>query len=302
MTTSPDLTSHLTFAPDLDGRRTIAALWQGPNDPQMRFEGSAVLRATRTPEGPAAIRVWLARGEAAVEAWGPGAGAALGRVPGWLGLHDEASVFVGGDPLISDLQRRLGVRMTRGGSVFEAVVPTIVGQKVSGLEASRSFRGLLRRFGDPAPGPLRLLLPPSPEVLRAQPYHAFHTLGLERRRADALRSAAAAAPLLERAVSLGPDAVRRLLLSVPGIGPWSASEILRLALGDPDAVSVGDYHLPTLVAFALAGERRGDDARMLELLEPYRGQRARVVRLLELSGLHPPRRGPRMAPRSIAAI
>jgi 3-methyladenine DNA glycosylase/8-oxoguanine DNA glycosylase len=78
--------------------------------------------------------------------------------------------------------------------------------------------------------------------------------------------------------------------------------VARVALGDRDAVSVGDYHLPHVVAYALAGERRADDARMLELLEPYAGQRARAVRLIEASGVGPPRRAPRVALRRIEAI
>jgi 3-methyladenine DNA glycosylase/8-oxoguanine DNA glycosylase len=89
------------------------------------------------------------------------------------------------------------------------------------------------------------------------------------------------------------------LMAVPGIGPWTAAEVGVRALGDPDAVSVGDFHLPNLVAFALAGEPRANDARMLELLEPYRGQRARVIRLLELSAIRPPRYGPRLSPRRL---
>jgi 3-methyladenine DNA glycosylase/8-oxoguanine DNA glycosylase len=64
-------------------------------------------------------------------------------------------------------------------------------------------------------------------------------------------------------------------------------------------VSVGDYHLPNIVAWALAGEPRGSDERMLELLEPYRGQRGRVQRLLEASHISPPAFGPRMEARSI---
>jgi 3-methyladenine DNA glycosylase/8-oxoguanine DNA glycosylase len=74
------------------------------------------------------------------------------------------------------------------------------------------------------------------------------------------------------------------------------------ALGDPDAVSVGDFHLPNVVAYALAGEPRANDGRMLELLEPWRGHRARVVRLLEASGIEPPRYGPRLSSRDISAI
>ncbi len=57
-----------------------------------------------------------------------------------------------------------------------------------------------------------------------------------------------------------------------------------------------------MVAWALAGEARGTDERMLELLEPYRGQRGRVLRLLELAGVRAPRYGPRMAPRRIERL
>ena len=204
---------------------------------------------------------------------------------------------------MAELVRRLpGLRLPRTGMVMDVLFPTIIGQKVTSGEANHSYGALVRHFGEPGPGPLGLALPPAPDRLADLPYYAFHPLGIERRRAEVLRAAARAAAQLQAIVGLPfPDA-RARLLAIPGIGPWTAAEVMRIALGDPDAVSVGDYHVPNLVAFALAGERRGDDARMLELLEPYRGQRARVVRLLEHSGIYPPRRGPRLAPRSIAAI
>ena len=143
-------------------------------------------------------------------------------------------------------------------------------------------------------------MPPSPEALRGLPYHAFHPLGVERRRADVIRRAAARAAWLEAARDAA-EASRRLM-ALPGIGPWSAAEVVRSAFGDPDAVSVGDYHVPNIVAWALAGEPRADDARMLELLEPYRGQRGRVQRYLEVGRITAPRYGPRLAPRDIATI
>ena len=93
-----------------------------------------------------------------------------------------------------------------------------------------------------------------------------------------------------------------LLRTVPGVGAWTAAEVARPAFGDPDAISLGDFHLPNLVCWALAGEPRGDDATMLELLEPYRGQRARLVRLLEHSGIRAPRYGPRSRIRSIERL
>jgi 3-methyladenine DNA glycosylase/8-oxoguanine DNA glycosylase len=102
------------------------------------------------------------------------------------------------------------------------------------------------------------------------------------------------------ALGAGP-AVERALRTVPGVGAWTAAEVAQRAHGDADAVSVGDFHLPSLVGWALAGRRMDDDG-MLELLEPYRPYRAWVVRLIELGGPRPPRFGPRFAPRSYANI
>jgi 3-methyladenine DNA glycosylase/8-oxoguanine DNA glycosylase len=151
-----------------------------------------------------------------------------------------------------------------------------------------------------------LILPPSAERLAATPYYAFHPYGLERRRAEVLRRLGALGARLEPAEPLRDraawDGLAARLAAVPGIGPWTTAEALRVAGGDPDALSVGDYHLPNLVAWALTGEPRGSDDRMLELLEPYRGQRGRVQRLLEISGISAPRYGPRTAPRSIGAL
>jgi 3-methyladenine DNA glycosylase/8-oxoguanine DNA glycosylase len=144
------------------------------------------------------------------------------------------------------------------------------------------------------------MLAPPPAVVAALPYHAFHRFGVERRRADTLRRAAALGARLE--ALRDPAELARTLRTVRGIGPWTVAEVSRVALGDPDAVSVGDFHVPNLVCWTLAREARGDDARMLELLEPYRGQRGRIQRLLEVSGLRAPRYGPRLAPRSIAGI
>jgi 3-methyladenine DNA glycosylase/8-oxoguanine DNA glycosylase len=262
-----------------------------------------VCRASRTPDGPASVRLAMSGSEVLAEAWGPGAAWAMETLPDLLGARDDPSRLQPRHRLVAELVRRLpGLRLPRTGTVMDVLVPTVLGQKVTSLEADRAYRALVRRFGEPAPGPLGLGLAPAPAKLARLPYYDLHPLGIERRRTDTLRVAAGAAAQLEAIIHLPPAEGRRRLQSLPGVGAWTAAETTRLALGDPDAVSIGDYHVPTLVAFALAGERRGDDARMLELLEPYRGQRARVVRLLELSGLHPPRRGPRMAPRSIAAI
>lgn len=185
-------------------------------------------------------------------------------------------------------------------------MPAVLEQKITGLEAGRVRRRLAQRYGQPAPGPPEvargLFVPPAPERLAALPYFELHPLGLERRRAETIIGLARRAPALEALAAGSPLAARTALERLPGIGPWTAAEVVRVAMGDPDAVSVGDFHLPDLVCWVLAGEPRGDDRRMLELLEPYAGQRGRVQRLLEASGIAAPRYGPRVAARSIGRI
>ncbi|MGI8829797.1 MAG: DNA-3-methyladenine glycosylase family protein [Candidatus Limnocylindria bacterium] len=225
----------------------------------------------------------------------------LDQLPTLVGEQDEPGRLVAHHPLIRDLQRRhAGLRMPTSGRVLQALVPSVFEQKVTGTEAVRAYAALLRAVGEPAPGPGELLLPPDPARLATLPYHVFHPLGIERRRAEVVRRAASRASWLEASTDAG-EATRRLM-SFPGIGAWTAAEVVRSAYGDPDAVSVGDYHIPNMVAWALARRPRADDAEMLELLEPYRGQRGRVQRLLEVGRISAPRYGPRTAPRRIASL
>jgi len=281
---------------------TLGPLVHGRGDRTIRLAAAEAWLAFRTPDGPASLRVAL-EGATAVQftAWGDGAEHALATAPALLGEEDAPEQLIARHPILRRLQRtNPGLRLPRSHRVLHALLPTIIEQKVTGTEAFRAYAALLRGYGEPAPGPADLLLPPAPAALAALPYHAFHPLGVERRRAEVIRRAAGRAAWLEAA----PDAAEatRRLRSLPGIGPWTAAEVVRTAFGDPDAVSIGDYHVPNMVAWALAGEPRADDARMLELLEPYRGQRGRVQRLLEVGRIVAPRYGPRMAPRRIAAI
>jgi 3-methyladenine DNA glycosylase/8-oxoguanine DNA glycosylase len=285
----------------LDLGTTLGPLVHGRGDRTIHLGRSEAWLAYRTPDGPASIRLVVDGAVLRATAWGDGAIHALDSADALVGEHDDPDALVARHDVIRDLQRRhAGMRLPRTGRILHALVPSVLEQKVTGTEAFRSYAALLRRYGEPAPGPGNLLLPPAPETLAALPYHAFHPLGVERRRADVIRRAAARATWLEAAADA--EEARRRLGSFVGIGPWTIAEVLRSAFGDPDAVSVGDFHIPNSVAWALAREPRADDARMLELLQPYRGQRGRVQRLLEVGRVVAPRYGPRMAPRSIAAI
>ena len=302
---TPTAGRTLRLSSPLDLRRTLSPLRRGGADPTVRMAAREVWRATRTPAGPGTERLALdVDGVLEVEAWGPGAEWLVDRAPVLAGELDDASGFRPDQPLLRDLHRlHPGLRMCRSEAVFEAAVASILEQRVTGTEAWRGWRALVRGLGEPAPGPLPgLLLPPEPAVLAGARYPVFHTYGVERGRAETVRRAAAHAARLEEAVELPLDAARRRLRALPGIGPWTAAEVAVVALGDADAVSVGDYHLPHVVSWALAGEPRGTDERMLELLEPYRGHRARVLRLLLVAGVAPPRRGPHLALRDVARM
>jgi 3-methyladenine DNA glycosylase/8-oxoguanine DNA glycosylase len=287
----------------LDLVRTIGINRRGAGDPTIRLGAAAVVRATRTADGPGTLHVRHAGDRIEAEAWGPGAERLLSDLPAMVGLDDDGSVLRPVHPVLRDMARRLpGLRIGRTGNVMEALVPAIIEQKVTGSEAFRAWRLLVTRYGERAPGPWDVWVPPSMDRIAALPYHAFHPLGVERRRADTIRRVTARAPRLAELPALPLRDAYRRMTSFPGVGPWTAAEVALRALGDPDAVSIGDFHLPNLVSWVLAREPRGDDTRMLELLEPYKGQRGRVVRLLEASGMRPPAYGPRLAPRRIEAI
>ncbi|MFC0508744.1 DNA-3-methyladenine glycosylase family protein [Micromonospora costi] len=281
---------------------SVRPLIFSPYDPCARIVAGAFWWATRTPQGPATLTLRPSAGDLLAEGYGPGADWVVERADAVAGLRDDLTGFAdlaAAHPVVARLAREhRGLRMPATGLLFPRILRAVLEQKVTGKEAYRAYSATVRHFREPAPGPVPLLLPPEPAAIAASPYWVFHPFGVEQRRADTLRRAAAVADRLERCADAA-EATRRLT-AVPGIGAWTAAEVVRVAYGDPDAVSVGDYHVPNTVAWALAGEPRGDDARMLALLEPFRGHRGRVCVLLEAAGIQAPRYGPRAPLRSFA--
>jgi hypothetical protein len=285
---------------EVDLAATFFALRRGTGDPTTRLASGEVWRASRTPDGPVTARFASESGGVRVDAWGPGAGWLLGGAPAWLGLADGAERFdPPPGPVREAWRRHPGLRIPRTGLVVEHLIPSILEQKVTGLEARRAYRRLTIALGEPAPEPGSLLLPPDPARVAALPYYAMHPFGVEQRRANVIRTACARATWLDAAAGLPLADAGGRLRAIRGVGPWTVAEVARLGLGDADAVSVGDFHVPNVVAWALAGEPRGTDERMLELLEPYRPFRGLAQLLLERAGVRAPAFGPRMEIREI---
>ena len=292
----------MTIPPSVDLQRTVGGL----KEMGRVVSPSEAWWVARTPDGPGTLHLRrTAPDRLETEAWGPGSAWMQDRAGPVCGAEDDLDGFEAHHDVMAKVIRQRGIhRFGRTDRIFDALIPAVLGQKVQTQMARRSWRGILRRFGEPAPGPIDLRVHPPPERFAELGYAALHQVGVERRRATVILRATAQIDRIERAAQ-GDDRVRaslrvdELLRSIPGIGPWTSSFVRTMAMGDADAVLVGDFHLPHTVSWALAGEPRGDDERMLELLEPYAGHRARAQRMLKLGGIRAPRYGPKLAFHSV---
>ena len=287
---------------DIDLPTTLQMIGIYGSDPTFRRSNREFSKAVLTPEGPGTLRLrWDGSGEVVAESWGDGGGWLLERAPHWVGLHDDLTGFDPSlHPTVSEMWRRHGrFRLAASGVIWQDLVLVILGQRVTTEEAARSWNRMCRTWGEPAPGPCDLWMPPLPEVIASLSYTDLHRINVERRRADAILLAAKRANRLEEAATMTvPDALRRLC-ALPGLGIWTATATVLASHGDPDTLVLRDYGMPTLVHYAFTGRTErlppddGGDEIMCRHLEPWRGHRQRIIRLLHAAGVSAPRRAPK---------
>ncbi|CAB4571144.1 unannotated protein [freshwater metagenome] len=293
-----------TPAPFCDA--TIAQFRFGRYDPTTIVDAESFWRATWTPLGPATVYVHDPLGKRIADFYGPGATWLSRTVSDLWGDHDDPPKIQPSHDVVGLLQKKFGaLRLGRSNTPYHEILPAILGQRVTTREAAQQWNRIVRNHGEKAPGPnATLLLPPSPEVLAKVPYTTFHTYGIDRRRADAMRHAGRLGHFLlrewERDVL--PSEHTHALMHLPGVGPWTAAVAGALAFGDPDALAVGDFHLKNTVAWALHKKPRGTDDEMLTSLSTYLGQRHRIVRWIQMAGISAPARGPRRPIVSITQL
>jgi 3-methyladenine DNA glycosylase/8-oxoguanine DNA glycosylase len=275
--------------------QTLSPLRHGGQDPTFRAVAGAIWRTSLMRTGPVTARLSATTDTVDCEAWGDGAAEFIDRLPGLIGAHDDARGFHPEDPTLAQAHRRAPhLRLCSTGRVLEALIPAVIEQRVSGMDAWTAWRRLVVRFGAPAPGPAptAMRVPPSADVWRRIPSWEFHRANIDPGRARTIVGCAQRADALER---LDAVTARRGLLSLPGVGEWTVAETLQRAFGDADALSVGDYHLANMVGWTLLGHPI-EDSEMVDLLEPVRPHRHRAVRALSASGLaRNPRFGARQA-------
>jgi 3-methyladenine DNA glycosylase/8-oxoguanine DNA glycosylase len=287
---------------DIDLRATMKTIGVYSRDPTTRWTAGTFAKAVLTPAGPGTMLLsWDGAGRTVAEAWGTGADWLLERAPDWVGLNDDLDGF---DPTLHPRvgewwRRRPGLRLAACGVIWQELLLVLLGQRVTTEEALKSWVRIVFEWGEPAPGPCGLRLPPTPQVVASKSYADLHRFNVERRRADAILLAAKRANRLEEAATMTvPDAFTRLT-ALPGMGPWTATSVIVASHGDPDTVVLRDYGLPTMVNYAFTGDAarvpadEGGDELVAQHLAPWAGHRQRVVRLLFTVGVSPPRRGPR---------
>ncbi|MGE3192324.1 MAG: DNA-3-methyladenine glycosylase [Microbacteriaceae bacterium] len=278
-------------------RLTLGPLAQGSTDPTFQRDASGFWMTMATPAGAATLLLRTVASVIEAAAWGPGADRAIAQVPALCGADDDDTGFdASRHPLVAELRHRMpGLRLTRARRILPFLVPAVLGQKVTGIEQKRAWRLLVTRHGEVAPGPapLGMRVAPPPAVWRRIPSWEWHRAGVGPQRSDTVMRVVAVGDALERAAGLPATEATTRLRTIPGVGVWTAHEVVQRSHGDPDSVSVGDFHVSKRVGWALIGERVDDD-RMLELLQPWAGHRQRVVRLIEAAGIGYERHGPRM--------
>lgn len=277
---------------------SVGAMRRGPGDPTYRRAADgAVWLGCRAPSGDiGSLRLYRTSAETVeATAYGPAADWLLATLPDLLGLNDpeesraEFAEIVrrqGNAALVASVRKNPGLRVIRSRRVWDSMVPAVLEQRVTTREAHRSYARLVRRYGPAAPGApeeLRLTCSPTPAQWRLIPSWEWRGAQVDGKRARAIMNASRVAPRLEETVGMPRDEAAHRIRTVPGIGVWTAAEVMHRSHGDPDAVSVGDLHLPRIVCTALGGPLAAvgaNDDRMLELLEPYRGHRYRVTAFL----------------------
>jgi len=141
------------------------------------------------------------------------------------------------DPVLAGVIARYGdERLSGNGDPFRTLANAIVGQQISATVAARIWQRLTAAFPDL-----------SPAAVAAAPESRLWACGLSRRKVEYLYGIAQAVQngsLDLAALAVADDeTVRKMLVAIRGIGPWTAEMFLIFHLHRPDVLPLGDVGL-----------------------------------------------------------
>ena len=268
--------------------RTFSLQRLGPYDPTADLSEDCFRKAFCYQGEPAAVQVCRSGDSLEVSALGCDPDALLEETLAGLEQDDCYATFATDDSGVFRLHRKNpGLRLLRVPWLYDVTCSAILQQRIRTVDAMRDWRRITLRYGSHAPLGLRAF--PPAEVLAGVPQFELERMGIDAKRAKALLRFAKEMQFVSLRPGVGFAQLRQTLLRVHGIGPWTTETVMGYGAGDTDAAIPGDLHLPHLVCYALAGETEGSDERMMELLEPFRGHRFRIIRLLYEARLNVPR-------------
>jgi 3-methyladenine DNA glycosylase/8-oxoguanine DNA glycosylase len=281
VTNSESLQTLLPVSPPFDLARTVAPAWwargRWPNVDARRgtflwvgWESDQVSWRSISQTDPQTLEVFGSRRS---ELDAPWAAAVLGT---------NAAMPIFGDPNMAALARKhAGLRPWSAGSMFEAVVSSIVGQSISVAAAATTERRLCERFnrGLDLDG-RQFWPPPRPEQLASSSAAFVRESGVTTKRAEALVAVGTlfASALARAAFEADPAAAVERLASISGIGPWTIQSALLWGIAAPDAHPTRDVALlrAARVHYPDVADLKDLD-RVAERWKPYRGWAARLL-------------------------
>ena len=293
----PELTESIPVHGSYDLAATLSLFALGRGDPCVRIDSEHVVRcALSTRQGAAALRLTREPETLRVELVGDDLEWLQPRLPAALGLSFTPPILEGPHRLRALAHRLAGLRLLKLPVLFPRIVQLILQQLVTFQDACHGWRSLVQRYGIAVDDDL--YLPPTPAVLARLASYQFVECGILPQHGRRIRGLARLADRIETLWGVGdsPDAINQTsdyLLHQRGIGPWTVGDLRGSAMGDDDAIVIGDYGFPKHVAYFFEGREEADDDEMLRILEPYQPHRFYVLSLLIKGTKPPPRRAPR---------
>jgi AraC family transcriptional regulator of adaptative response / DNA-3-methyladenine glycosylase II len=168
-----------------------------------------------------------------------------------------------------------GVRIPGAVDPFELVVRSILGQQISIAGARTLATRIAKCYGSPLPSPRRRLTTAFPAA-HALEDAELESCGVAGSRAEAIRRVARMVDsgLLEMTWGDRSEETYESLLSVKGIGPWTASYIALRALGDVDASMATDLGVRQVIGTRRAPASISVVAEAAARWSPFRGYAA----------------------------